>query len=140
MPEVKHKSVDLLVCLLHMLDLKIRQKINYYEDKQILDDALFQLVEKRQLPDWFCEDFSYDPLYGALNGLGIALATAQRDLMLEYETCGGKFLRKFVMGQNEVNRILERIGVDRNDARRWAEQLGNFLVEAELANAASRTT
>lgn len=140
MAEVKHKSVTLLVCLLYTLDLKIRREVNNYEDKQILDQALFELIKSGQLPDWFCEDFSYDSLYGTLNGLSTALATAQRDFMLEYETRGGRLLRKFVMGQNEVNHILERVGVNRSDARRWADQLGCLLVEAELADAASRVT
>lgn len=125
---VHWNCIDLLVALLNLLDEKVRHRITELLDSHRLDQALHKMITARSFPEWFSKEFTFDSLYGRLNGLRECLSTASRNGFLRLD--GTNFHYHADLSEYVVNALLADIPFDPAEAKRLAQELSRLLAES----------
>ena len=124
-----------LFALLALLDDKIKERITFFLDKRLLDGALYEMFKRKKFPDWFAEEFSYDPLYGQSDSLRWCIVYGMsRLLAISIEVTGAGSFYRLKIGESDAESFvnnLGRLGVTLEQVKDMAEVLSRYLLEKE---------
>jgi hypothetical protein len=121
-----NRSLNLLFCLLYLLKEETKKQITFYYDSHILDQVFYGMVKRRLLPDWFCEDFTYDSLYAHSQSLRHLFTKASRLLLIDL---GGSKIQ-LTLDEREyrdMKDMLEKAGLPEEFVKSLSATLEVFL-------------
>ncbi|MDP3954522.1 MAG: hypothetical protein Q8Q06_03855 [bacterium] len=119
-----------LVSCIGLIKKELRDKIEAYRKDKVLDKAVRDFVEKSKelgLPEWLNNNhkFSYDPLYGTLDGLGGALAVGYAAGLIGDKFSAFGIGMEFIVSEAVYLKLIKRHGFKEEDIKKWI----NFLEE-----------
>ena len=125
-----HDKMQLLACVFSLMPAAAQRRVYAALGDTSLDKAVLVAVRAKKFPDWFVEDFTYDPLYGMSDDLRLAMQYMLRDGYATLET--GVFSRyHFKATPGERERILANLRVPLADAEALAAMLAEHILAAK---------
>ena len=117
----KRASAWLLTGCLALVGRKIREAMPFFIDLRILDRALYRIMKSGCFPEWFRDQFVWDPVPGALYGLKSLLFQAESDGLFALDRKKWKF--RILIGPNKARKLIEEMGLPLNQVRNWVKAL-----------------
>lgn len=124
--DIERRHVDFLLGILNFLDADHRRRIDFLLDERILDLAMCDVMRRGSCPIWFAEAFSYDPLYGILDGLRECLARAVPDGLVRLDGTAFRY-HLDACPERELVDLLDGMPLDEREARLIARELDQRL-------------
>ncbi len=121
------KAMHFLVCSLYLANEKIKNSFSRYLDDRAFDRAIQKLMENKELPDWFKNYFSYDPLYGILDPLRELLSLALGAGLIRVDGTWYKYHLDQVTGRI-FPRLLQEQKLELADVQKFADRMSEIIL------------
>jgi hypothetical protein len=105
------RTTRLLIICFSGLDPRLKLQFDSFITNGRIDTVLHRMITQGLFPEWFCDELTFDPLYGRINGLRHKLAIASADLLIRID---GTTLQYHLenLEPEEISRLRESIDLD----------------------------
>ena len=126
---MRRQHVHFLFAVLGLLETDHKRYIGRLLDQKVIDRALRDMFQRELFPEWFQEEFSYDPLYVIMSGLRECFSQAAADLLIRLD--GSDFKYHLELSEDEALRLTDDIPIERSTAQALAKELDILIREYE---------
>ena len=126
---MRQRHVHFLFAILGLLEEDRKRHIAQLLDQKVIDRALRDMFQRKLFPEWFREEFSYDPLYAIMDGLRECFSQAAADLLIRLD--GTDFKYHITLSEDEALHLADDIPLERSAAQALTKELDILIREYE---------